>query len=248
MDRLIFPVTKKEADKQGIKYSSQKNKEALFPSRLRELRKGKGKDVSQEALARKLGFSKSTIGLYETGDTLPDAKTLRDLAVYFDVSADYLLGLSDIKTNKTHPRVACELTGLSEEAFKAIWALSSSANKSGNSRLKDAMNTFLSNEKFISLMLELKTCIVESEHVGTELSQLSSYTEDGFPSDAIELLNYVKEKWGYKWDSGEHYYGFSAGFDVVEAERARGYSLYLCQSIFMEIIKEISEAKIREMK
>lgn len=118
MDRLIFPVTKKEAEKQGIKYSSQKNKEALFPSRLRELREKKG--ISQEGLARDFEVSKSTIGLYETGDTLPNAKTLHDLAVYFDVSADYLLGLQDTPSTDADVKVICEYTGLSEGAVKRL--------------------------------------------------------------------------------------------------------------------------------
>ena len=50
---------------------------ADFARSLSLLRQEKG--ISQETLARDLGVSKSTIGLYETGDTLPDAKTLRDL-------------------------------------------------------------------------------------------------------------------------------------------------------------------------
>ena len=114
MERLIFPITKKEAEKQGVKYSSKKNKEALFPSQLRELREKKG--ISQATLARDLGVSKSTIGLYETGDTLPDAKTLHDLAVYFGVSADYLIGLSNVQSSNPSFRKICEITGLSEKA------------------------------------------------------------------------------------------------------------------------------------
>lgn len=120
MERLIFPVTKKEAEKQGIKYSSQKNKEALFPSRLRELREKKG--ISQEGLARDFEVSKSTIGLYETGDTLPNAKTLHDLAIYFDVSADYLLGLQDTPSTDADIKSVCEYTGLSEFAVNYLKA------------------------------------------------------------------------------------------------------------------------------
>lgn len=92
MEQAFFPVTRREAERQGIPFSSDANKNALFPSQLKELRERKG--ISQAVLARALGVSKSTIGLWETGDTLPDAKSLHDLAVYFDVSADYLLGLS----------------------------------------------------------------------------------------------------------------------------------------------------------
>ena len=111
MDRLIFPVTKKAAEKEGIPFSSQYNKNALFPSRLRELRKKKG--ISQDQLAKILGVSKSTLGLYETGDTLPDAKTLRDLAVYFEVSSDFLLHLSDYESKVSEEITAREM-GLSE--------------------------------------------------------------------------------------------------------------------------------------
>lgn len=117
MEKLIFPVTKKAAGKSGKKYSSEENKNALFPSQLRELRGGRG--ISQETLARDLGVSKSTIGLYETGDTLPDAQTLHDLAVYFGVSADWLLGLSDYRDNRRRG-ITLEGLGFSEAATKQI--------------------------------------------------------------------------------------------------------------------------------
>lgn len=118
MERLIFPTTKKEAEKSGIPYSSEANKKALFPSQLRELRKKKG--ISQETLARDLGVSKSTIGLYETGDTLPDARTLRDLAIYFSVSADWLLGLAKNPTTDADINAMCEYSGLSEKAIGTL--------------------------------------------------------------------------------------------------------------------------------
>ena len=121
MEQLIFPVTKKAAEKNGGTYSSEKNKNALFPSHLRELRGERG--VSQESLARDLGVSKSTIGLYESGDTLPDAQTLRDLAKYFNVSADWLLGLSDYRDNKRRG-ITLEGLGLSEAATEQIASIS----------------------------------------------------------------------------------------------------------------------------
>ena len=118
MKTLIFPVTKKEAEKSGTSYSSEANKNALFPTQLRELRKEKG--VSQETVARDLGVSKSTIGLYETGDTLPDVKTLSDLAKYYGVSADYLAGLSNVRSSNTTLKALCEYTGFSESSLKMI--------------------------------------------------------------------------------------------------------------------------------
>ena len=118
MEQLICPVTNNEADKSGRTDSSEDNTNALFPSQLRELRKEKG--ISQEILARDLGVSKSTIGLYETGDTLPDAQTLHDLAVYFGVSADWLLGLSRARAADANVRRVCDLTGLSEASLNRL--------------------------------------------------------------------------------------------------------------------------------
>ena len=121
MNRLIFPVTKKAAGKEGIKYSSEMNRNALFPSRLRELRNKLG--VSQDKMAQALGVSKSTLGLYETGDTLPDARTLRDIAVYFNVSADWLLGLTDTRSADIEVKQICKKTGLSEGAVASVISL-----------------------------------------------------------------------------------------------------------------------------
>jgi len=100
MEQLFFPVTRREAERQGVQYSSEKNKVALFPTQLRKLRERKG--VSQSTLSKALGVSKSTIGLWETGDTLPDAKSLHDIAEYFGVTADYLLGLSTATRGEFH--------------------------------------------------------------------------------------------------------------------------------------------------
>lgn len=114
MEQLKFPVTKREAEKAGIEYSSVANKNAMFPSRLRALREEKG--ISQANLASLLGVSKSTIGLYETGDTLPDIETADKLCDCFGVSADYLLGRSPTKSQDIKTREVCAYTGLSEVA------------------------------------------------------------------------------------------------------------------------------------
>lgn len=162
MEQLIFPVTKKEAEKNGKTYSSEANKKALFPSQLRDLRKKKG--ISQETLAHDLGVSKSTIGLYETGDTLPDAKTLRDLAVYFGVSADWLLGLSDYKDSKVNGITASDLC-ISENAAKIqseLWGrIKKDFNSFRNGEIQNGgiwqfyipiWNDFLSSKFFLSLI------------------------------------------------------------------------------------------------
>lgn len=120
MEQTFFPVTRREAERSGVQYSSEANKSAIFPSRLRELRAEKG--ISQEALSRTLGVSKSTIGLWENGDTLPDAKAIYDLAGYFGVSTEYVLCRTNIRASDIDLKTVCEYTGLSEGAIEAILA------------------------------------------------------------------------------------------------------------------------------
>ena len=64
----------------------------MFGSKLRELRKQAG--LSQEELAKKLGVSKSTIGMYEQGQRKKPQSdvVLKKIADYFSVSLDYLMG------------------------------------------------------------------------------------------------------------------------------------------------------------
>ncbi len=62
----------------------------MFAQRLKELRKLRG--LSQSALARELGLSQQAVCKWENGRSTPDPQTLAELAAYFHVSADHLLG------------------------------------------------------------------------------------------------------------------------------------------------------------
>lgn len=72
-----------------------------FGERLAKLRKEN--KITQKELAMKLGVSRGTIGMYEIGQRDPDTETISKIADFFDVSTDYLLGRTDIRTpyNKT---------------------------------------------------------------------------------------------------------------------------------------------------
>lgn len=61
--------------------------------RLKALRETEG--LSQEDLADQLGISEPQIWRYEKGESAPRADVLTKIATFFDVSADYILGLSD---------------------------------------------------------------------------------------------------------------------------------------------------------
>ena len=58
--------------------------------KLREERK-----MSQGEVASKLNLENTTISGYERNVTIPSLEVLRSLAVFYNISADYLLGLTD---------------------------------------------------------------------------------------------------------------------------------------------------------
>ncbi|MGN0618458.1 MAG: helix-turn-helix transcriptional regulator [Candidatus Coproplasma sp.] len=65
----------------------------LFKERLKELRVER--KLSQADLAKELNVSQRSISSWETGFRQPDFETLERIAKFFDVTADYLLGLGD---------------------------------------------------------------------------------------------------------------------------------------------------------
>ena len=72
-----------------------------FRERLRELRKNI--PLTQQQLADILGTNNSSICDWECGRTQPDLETLCKMACYFEVSADYLIGLEDETGEKVKP-------------------------------------------------------------------------------------------------------------------------------------------------
>ncbi len=76
-----------------------RHKGDIFMKRLKELREENG--ISQQKLADEFHISQQSIWKYENGLSEPDIKTLMQFADFFDVSVDYLIGVSDIKM-RTH--------------------------------------------------------------------------------------------------------------------------------------------------
>lgn len=67
-----------------------------FGERLKMLRQEK--EITQAELGQLLGVSARMIGFYEVGKHIPrDAESFIKLAKYFDVSLDYLLGMSNVR-------------------------------------------------------------------------------------------------------------------------------------------------------
>ncbi|HOJ78591.1 MAG TPA: helix-turn-helix transcriptional regulator [Bacillota bacterium] len=65
----------------------------MFAERLKLLREEK--ELKQEHVAEYLGVTQQTYSRYENGINEPDIESIKKLAIFFEVSTDYLLGLTD---------------------------------------------------------------------------------------------------------------------------------------------------------
>ncbi len=83
-----------------------------FGKKLKELRKQSG--MTQRQLADKLGITKSVVSYYELSERIPSPDVLKDLALIFRVSTDYLLG---VERNKT-----IDVSDLSDDDIKLLLA------------------------------------------------------------------------------------------------------------------------------
>lgn len=64
-----------------------------FSDRFKQLRKERG--LTQQGLATELGFTKSSVNMYERGEREPGLESLETIADFFNVDMDYLLGASN---------------------------------------------------------------------------------------------------------------------------------------------------------
>lgn len=121
----------------------------FFGERLKELRNQK--DLSQDSLAKELGFSKGALCYYENCARVPDITILDKVAKYFDVPIGYLMGYT--KATKAENVSVCDQTGLSEEAVLGLKRLRSSEynDESMDLKLFDLVNSLLGDSFSVEL-------------------------------------------------------------------------------------------------
>lgn len=82
-------------------------------NRIKQLRISRG--LTQTDLARVMSVTRSSVNAWEMGISLPTAAKLVELALFFHVSTDYLLGLSASET--------IDLDNFSKEQKAVIYSL-----------------------------------------------------------------------------------------------------------------------------
>lgn len=111
----------------------------IFAERFAQLRR----EMTQAEFAEFLGISRPTVGFYENGVRLPDALLLCQIAEKCNVSADWLLGTTDVKSRNINLQYLCDYTGLSENALLVLAGWNCISN-SKNTSILTVLNNLLS--------------------------------------------------------------------------------------------------------
>ena len=94
----------------------QSNRLPIFRERLRILM---GSSSNTE-FAKTIGISRQTLGFYLNGDRIPDCETLVHICNKCHVSANWLLGLSEVKNPDSNIAEITQRIGLSEQSVERL--------------------------------------------------------------------------------------------------------------------------------
>ena len=119
-------------------------------SRIKQLSQKRG--VIQEILAAELGITQQMLSKYERDITLIKVDILKKIAAYFNVTTDYLLGISDVKRDiKGQMKLNETLDAYYDlvEVYKdldsydqeMIWSIIQTVKKTSDKRKQDNMQT-----------------------------------------------------------------------------------------------------------
>lgn len=128
-----------------------------FAERLKLLYFNSGE--TQEQAAIRFGVSRQGFGNWLNGRTQPDYDALCKLAEYYNVSTDYLLGRTDVKTPDTELKTVCEVTNLSESAAKKIIKLNEKENQSDIDYSDMLFNQMIESPEFDEIVNVLYTAL-----------------------------------------------------------------------------------------
>lgn len=115
-------------------------------SRIKQLREKRG--LIQEILAAELGITQQMLSKYERDVTLIKVDILKKIATYFNVTTDYLLGVSDVKRDLQRQMKMNETLeeyydlieiykDLDSYDKEMIWSIMQTVKKVGEKRKKD---------------------------------------------------------------------------------------------------------------
>lgn len=180
---MDFMQSKKGRKPKEKRYNSK------FAEILRSLLSQKEADgINLTAVADELGITRQSLAQYRDGNNIPDIVILGRMADYFNVSTDYLLGRTEIKTPDLNEQSVCQLTGLSDEAVKYLRELNETEGDEANRVVSEIITYPIFHFAITDILRAIDYCQKSASE--NELADSEKKTVD----KSIELL----ERYGYE--------------------------------------------------
>lgn len=158
-----------------------------FSERLRELREERG--LNQEQLGEAIGgVSRGSISYYEKGERVPTIEVLGVISELFNVSADYLIGRTDVRRNDVEEQAISRRLALSSEAVEMLSDYSQYKG-GGNCPEIDTIHLLLDNLRGTEGGRLLRALAAFFSYGGTEERELD---------EELLMLKVTKELYAFK--------------------------------------------------
>lgn len=218
---------------------------------IKELRESQG--MTQSDLAKEMNVSRQIISYYETNARMPNIDDIKRFAKRFNVSADYLLGLSPNPTTDPEVKAICSYTGLSEEAVSELHNTKGFVNSCNNERaiIDESLREYAHSRENA---LNIVNLFIEG-HMSQFGNHLYKY-KLGI-AEAVEEHRAYLNDWIAETEENEgfhvgHYFCFSFPRIVSEEgnakERLAKYELYEAADDFKSFFKELASDEERALK
>ena len=142
---------------------------------------------TQEQFAQRVGLNRNTVAKYKNTEkrTAPDAGVIISICQACNVSADWLLGLSEVMSPDPTLQAACAYTGLSEDAVESV------RDKVNHSRkFKFGLEYLLTSDPMrVLLMMDTITVISETKQ---SFEYMKSHFDEVYSDKTPEQKNHFK--------------------------------------------------------
>ena len=214
----------------------------IFGKRLEQLLLEKG--ISQGEFAEAVNCSRQSINFYILGKRNPDIALAGTMASYLGVSCDYLVGLSDIREDKTANLTADQL-GLSDTTVKFFAGLQLLAAGKTDFMKENYESIGFDYEKDIvhynsrqaKITQSLLNALLSHEKFGILLQYIKRYQDIVSGEDAMAVLQ------NFMVQLESSLTGNIYGSEKENKEMMKEFCLHIVSKYFDEIVREIANSE-----
>lgn len=188
--------------------------------------------IKQKELAQRIGVADNIISYFVKGTRTPNMQQTVDIADFFDVSTDYLLGRTDIRTADVQIKQICKITGLSEKAYKTLRGAKDLSNHTWDVS-SSAYNCFLD---MIEEDYYFRMCVFLSNAIA-EIKRINSYKKKNRTLIEEHIKKQIADDSNYDWKRDSRLVTEFLDKEEQLTERST-YSLWKLETGVLDIIGE----------